>query len=115
MRPIVNVHNFGISLNDYKLSHDKCVTDEFSTDDRHLVLGRALNTRDRTIRLPLVKTERYCRDIDAIIDEAEAHPKRLVKKNACERIFGRLLFACDSGVPTIWSDSLNIMSSVSRC
>ena len=98
----------------YELSHDKSVTNEFDTDDWHPVLGRVMNTRDRTISLPAVKVERYCRDIDAIIDEAEAHPKRLVKKNACERIFGRLLFACDSGVPTIWPDFLNIITTGRR-
>ena len=98
----------------FELSEDKSETNVYDAETWSPVLGRILNLRARTISLPPAKVARYSQDIDSVIDAAHAHPKRLVEKKSCERIFGRLVFACDSGVPTIWRDFLNLVSVVSR-
>jgi hypothetical protein len=98
----------------FELSHDKSTTNVYDATEWSPVLGRILHTRDRSVLLTAAKVRRYSDDIDSIIDDARAHPKRLVAKKSCERVFGRLLFACEAGVPTIWRDFLSLISSVSR-
>jgi hypothetical protein len=36
-----------------------------------------------------------------------------VAKKDCEKLFGRILFACDAGVSSVWRDFLNMVSCVS--
>ena len=56
--------------------------------------------------------KRYSQNIDDVLDAAEAHKTYLVDKKLAQQLFGRLLFACDAGVPSIWRDFIALMSCV---
>jgi hypothetical protein len=97
----------------YEISHDKSETNVYDAKEWSPVLGRIMHTRNRETSLPPKKVKRYCDDIDKIVAAATAHPRRLVEKKTCEQAFGRLLFACDAGVPSVWPDFLSLISAVS--
>jgi hypothetical protein len=97
----------------YQLSDDKTEVNTYDTETWAPVLGRILDARGREIRLTAPKVDRYCNDIDAAIALAKSRDDCLVPKKTCEQLFGRLLFACECGVGSIWRDFLSMVSCVS--
>ena len=96
----------------FQVEDDKSATNLYDTETWEPTLGRILHTRKRRTILPEAKVKRYSAGIDSIVHEATKHPKNLVKKQLAEQTFGRLLFSCDAGIPSIWRDFLALVSCV---
>jgi hypothetical protein len=96
----------------YQISEAKSAVNYYDNDHWDAILGRILHTRRRQIILPEAKVKRYSKNVDDVLAAAEAHRSHLVDKTAAQQLFGRLLFACDAGVPSIWRDFIALMSCV---
>ena len=96
----------------YQISAAKSAVNYYDNDHWEAILGRVLHTRRRQTILPQAKVTRYSSNVDDVIAAAEAHRTHLVDKTSAQQLFGRLLFACDAGVPSIWRDFIALMSCV---
>ena len=94
------------------LSKDKTKRIPYGSEVVDPVLGVIVDVKRRQRRLPEPKQRRYSQNVDEIIELAESTQRNLVPKVDMQQVLGRLLFAMQAGIPTMWGDFVVLLAKL---